>query len=117
MLRPTTNPEPVNLGLDIRTIPIDALFASDGINPNKSADFDPRATIMAADVILGVDVMSGHEFLLYGYDALQQIVRANRTEALKIVRIALDQATYELEQIGALITILRGHCDYDKVCA
>ena len=60
---------------DIEAIPINALFDASGTRPNEAAHFDVRKTLQAADVIVGRDVMTGDEFILYGRDTVERIAR------------------------------------------
>ncbi len=91
-------------------IPIAALFGEE-TEPNLSCD--PRPKLAAAEIIMGVDVMSGREFLLYGREALQAFVDSGTPEqAFSTLRIGLDQETDELEKICALVEVVKGCCDY-----
>ena len=90
-------------------IPIAALF-DEGAGPNLSSD--PRKLLADAAVIMGVDVMSQREFLVYGRKTLEQIVRSGATQRVPVVDVALDQETDELEKLLALVTVLKGHDDY-----
>jgi hypothetical protein len=94
-------------------VPIAALFASDGINPNPQSD--PRGALHAAELIIGMDVMSGHQFLLYGREALERIASTGEAEGLRTLLIALDQPTDELERAIALMQTVKGRCDYPGV--
>lgn len=58
---------------DLPGIPIDALFDNSRASPNDEADFDVRQTLHDAAIIIGRDVMSGHEFVLFGRDAVARI--------------------------------------------
>jgi hypothetical protein len=92
------------------TISIHALFASDGINPNLESD--PRGMLDGADLIFGVDTMSHREFLVYGRDSLQEVVKSGRARQMSVVRIELDQDTTELELLIALVRVMKGKDDY-----
>ena len=90
-------------------IPIDALF-DDHCDVNESKDYRP--VLNAADIILGVDVMSEREFLVFGRQALEQIAVSGQTDQLVVVKIALDQDSTELEKLIALVTVIKGSHDY-----
>ena len=90
-------------------IPIAALF-DDGAGPNVSTD--PRKSLNDAAVIIGVDVMSQREFLVYGRKTLENIVRSGVSQKTPVVYVALDQETDELEKLVALVTVIKGHHDY-----
>jgi hypothetical protein len=98
------------MSIDKRIIPFEALFAADGINPNPECD--PRPELHRADVILGVDVMSGREFLVYGRKALEEIVATGETREHAVVRIGIDQETDQLEKLSALVQVVKGSHDY-----
>lgn len=94
-------------------IPINALFQESeqskfGVNP----EFDARQLLKDADMILGVNVMNGHEFIAYGRDVLKEIVKSREARDVKVVHIGIDQETDELEQLLALVQVVKGHHDY-----
>ena len=93
-----------------RSISIDALFDESGTGPNLSAD--PRQELHAADLVFGVDRMSGREFLLYGADALRDVIKTGESKSLYVIRIELDQETNDLERVLALMTVVKGKHDY-----
>jgi len=90
--------------------PIEALFSSEGMNPNP--DIDANGLMSEADVIFGVDVMTCNRFLVYGRDALKRIARIGLSEDLAVVVIELDQESEELEKLIALVEVLKGKHDY-----
>ena len=93
-----------------RGISIDALFDESGTGPNLSAD--PRQDLHAADLVCGVDRMSGREFLLYGSVALRDVIKTGESKGLHVIRIELDQETDDLERVLALMTVVKGEHDY-----
>jgi hypothetical protein len=93
-------------------VTIDALFDESGFGSNLDAAFDPTDLINAADVILGVSREDGHEFLMYGKDVLERVVTSGKTEQVAMLRVEMDQETADLQKLGALITVLKGHHDY-----
>ncbi len=96
--------------LDPQTaIPIDALFATDGVDPNPERD--PRQDITGADVILGLEVMSGQQFLLHGRGTLERIARSGKSGRPRCPLIALEKETEELERALALLIVLKGRHD------
>jgi hypothetical protein len=94
----------------VEPIPIDALFASDGISPNP--ELDAAKMLSEAQVIIGRDVMTGHEFLLFGRDRLARIARTGVEQAAVVLKIELDQETDELEKLIALVEFIKGKHDY-----
>ena len=91
-------------------ISIDALFDESGTGPNLSAD--PRPELHAADLIFGVDRMSGRKFLVYGADALRNVIKTGESESFYVLRIELDQETDDLERLIALMEVVKGKHDY-----
>ena len=84
-------------------IPIDALF-DDNLNRNPS--FDCRQALADAQVIIGVDVMSGHPFIVYGRDAVKRIAADKAAAAaVPMLVISLDQATGELEKLATTLCL------------
>lgn len=71
-----------------------------------------RTAIADADVIVGKDIMSEREFLIYGREFLERIVQTGQKEKAKRLVIELDQETQELEYACAAVQVLKGQCDY-----
>src|SRR5262245_9463635 len=90
-------------------IPIDALF-DERLGLNRS--WDPLPALRGARVILGVDVMSGRPFVVYGRKTLGRIARTGRPERVQSLWIGLDQDTDELEKLLALVTVVKGRHEY-----
>ena len=90
-------------------IPIDALFGQ-GLEPNS--EVDPRPGLNEADVIFGVDVMTQHQFLVYGRDALQEVVQSGQAKMLNVLRIGLDQETGELAKLLTVVVMVKGEHHY-----
>ena len=104
------NSKPFKTGILPEPIPVDALFDSTGLRPNP--DCHAGIVLRDADLIFGVDVMSGHEFLMYGAKALRRVIKTGRNELANTVAIALDQSTDELERLYVLVKMIKGRCDY-----
>jgi hypothetical protein len=92
-------------------VSVDALFDLSGTGYNRDADFHPADLVNAADVILGVSREDGHEFLVYGKDFLERIVRTGKEESGTLLRVELDPETDDVEKLVALITRLKGRHD------
>jgi hypothetical protein len=91
-------------------VPIRALFDEAGLRPNPAPD--RRPTLHGAEVILGVDVVSGNQFLVYGREALRRDARGGVGKALRVLRVGLDQETQELELLCALVQLVKGRHEY-----
>jgi hypothetical protein len=94
---------------DVPRIPIHALFGT-RFGPNP--DLDARETMKQADMIFGIDVMTGDEFLFYGRDLLNEIAKSGVTRQVAVVAIELDLETEELEMLAALVQVIKGKHDY-----
>jgi hypothetical protein len=99
---------------DIEAIPIEALFDASGARPNEAGHFDVRKTLQAADVIIGRDVMTGHEFILFGRDTVERIASGDEPDGAGVIVIALDRdaKSDDLERIVMLVEGLKGRHDY-----
>jgi hypothetical protein len=95
-------------------IPIDALFDLDGSGLNESAGIDVRGALEAAQVILGHDVMTGREFILFGRETVERIARGDEPEGAATLRVALDHDPRggDIERITALVAAIKGRHDY-----
>jgi len=90
-------------------VPIEALFG-EGWDPNAEVDY--RRLLADADLIFGVDVVSGKQFILFGRLSLEKLVRTGQSNILGVVNIGLDQETMEIEKLAALVQAIKGHHDY-----
>ena len=98
--------------MDRLPIRFDALLNS---NDEPNPDCDGIPLMHQAEVIVGVDTMSRHQFMLYdglqeGLDAISDGVPERQVAA---VFIELDQDTEELFTMLALVELLKGRHDYD----
>jgi hypothetical protein len=91
---------------------ISALFG-EGVEMNMSSTFNPRELVASADVILGVDIDSDHEFVVYGRDRLRRVIGSGESEMARVLRIELDQESDELEKLIALVQVVKGSHDYE----
>lgn len=96
----------------MNAISIDALFDTDGINPNESGNVDPRELMASADVIVGVDVMSGHETLFFGRRTLEQVAAGTESRKVSVLKVEFDMDTDELERLAALVQVVKGHHEF-----
>src|SRR5262249_50228524 len=91
-------------------VPIHALLDESGVRPNLCAD--PRRALHDAEVIFGVDVASGNEVIVYGRQVLERIALGRGARAVGVLRVSLDQATGEVEQLIALVGVVKGRDAY-----
>ena len=74
-----------------------------------------RTAFETADVILGVDVLTNREILVFGRDALQMVAISGMTDWPRVLRISIDSDSDELEMLVAACEAFRGHQDYRTV--
>ena len=97
-----------------RAFSIHALLADDG-SPNVQPDFDARQIIQAADVILGMDVMTRGTFIVYGREFLNELAEGRRDPQIAaIVKIELDQDSDELDGLLALVEQIKGRHEFER---
>ena len=70
------------------------------------------AAIVQADVILGIDVITRNEFLMYGQEFLEKAAKRKRSTLAKVMRVTMRQDTDDLEKMLVLIKVVRGRHDY-----
>ena len=90
-------------------VPIDALFG-EGRDPHAEADY--KRLLADADLVFGVDVMSGKQFILFGTLSLEELVRTGQSNILGVVNVGVDQETMEIEKLATLVQDIKGHHDY-----
>ena len=95
-------------------IPIDALFAHDGINPHGSTGNQPRDLIEAADVIFSYDGATKERALIFGRKMLEETEASEDERELSIVVIQLDQEIGDMDRLLAFVHVLKGYHDYDE---
>ena len=95
--------------------PISPVFQLDGV----WCDWDraehrerPALRLLRADLIFGRDVISRHEFIVYGRKAMNRILQNGKGEPLAILVIELDHETEELDTLTAMVKMLRGWHEY-----
>lgn len=94
-------------------ISIHALLATDGTEPNVQPGFDARQIIQAADVILGMDVMTRGTFIVYGREFLkEQSDGGGDPQIAAIVKVELDQDSDELASLLALVESVKGRHEF-----
>jgi hypothetical protein len=84
------------------TLPLAALIAT-----SHQVGDDGRLYLQSADVIVGVDVRSGEEFVVYGSKPYQEWL-VQRLPAILIARISLEMGVGELEQLLTIVRDIKG---------
>jgi len=90
-------------------VPIDALFG-EGRDPDAEVAY--KQLLADADLIFGVDVMSGNQFILFGTLSLEELVRTGQSNILRVVNVGLNQETMDIEKLATLVQDIKGHHDY-----
>ena len=72
-----------------------------------------RTAFETADVIFGVDVVTGHEILVFSRAAPPLGGPPDETDRRQILRVSIDGASDELELLTAACEAYRGHHDYE----
>jgi hypothetical protein len=90
-------------------IPIEDLIGKDR---DRNAEADYRQILGGADLVFGVDVMHGQQFVLFGKPALEELVRTGQSSILGVFNVGLDKETTELEELAALVQDIKGHHDH-----
>jgi hypothetical protein len=90
-------------------VPIEAFFG-EGRDPNAEVDY--RRLLADADLIFGVDVMSGKQSIMFGRLSLEELVRTGQSNILGVVNVGLNQETMEIDKLATLVQDIKGHHDY-----
>jgi hypothetical protein len=78
-------------------VPIEALFG-EGRDPNAEVDY--RRLLADADLIFGVNVVSGKQSIMFGRLSLEELVRTGQSNILGVVNVGLNQETTGLKRIS-----------------
>ena len=72
------------------------------------------AILHDAQLIIGRDVMSRHEFIVYGRDLLERIAKGKKGMGVSVVVIEVDQGeeSDDLEKMIAMVRTVKGKDDY-----
>lgn len=69
-----------------------------------------RELMETADLVVGVDIISNRHVLVYGRDAVQQIVDEHKLPR-SVLYVTYDQDANELEYLCAVCQIIKGRHD------
>lgn len=106
-------PRPTGDDLPGKAFSIHSLLAAEGDGPNVQPDFDARRLIEAADVILGMDVMTRGTFIVYGREFLNELSDGRRDpQVAAIVKIEIDKDSDELDSLLALVASIKGRHEF-----
>ena len=90
-------------------VPFDALFGK-GRDPNAEVAY--RRLLANADLIFGVDVMSGKQVILFGRLSLEELIHTGQSNTLGVMNVGFDQETMEIDKLATLVQDIKGHHDY-----
>ena len=76
------------------------------------AEVEYRRLLAEADLIFGIDEMSGKQSIVFGRLSLEELVRAGQSNILGVVNVGVDQETMEIEKLATLVQDIKGHHDY-----
>jgi hypothetical protein len=74
-----------------------------------------RTAFETAGVIMGVDVTSGREILVFSRGAHVVITGMGTSDEPHVLRVSIDCTGEDLELLTAACEIVRGHQDYETV--
>jgi len=90
-------------------LPLEAFFGEDmRINPVTAG------LVQEADLIIGVDIMTRQEYVIYGKATLKRIAETGQAEDLRILYVAIDAQTEDLDKLCGLVMALRGRFDFGR---
>jgi hypothetical protein len=90
-------------------VPLDqiAYFDEDG---RSALTLQGLAILRSPDVIIGHDLLTGSETVFYGRDDLERSLQTGHSEG-RLLRVALDFDSNELELLRGAVLAIRGRCD------
>lgn len=94
---------------------IHALLGEDNAGANVQPGFDAGQILQAADVILGMDVMTRGTFIVFGREFLSELSDGSRDPQLAgIVKVELDQDSDELDSLLGLVASVKGRHEFRR---
>ena len=74
---------------------------------------DTRATIQAADLVVGVDAARRLWAFFSGQERLREIAAGDQSAELRVVSVALDSEMTDVEYLCAAVEVLKGKHEYE----
>jgi hypothetical protein len=87
-----------------------AYFGEDG---RSALTLNGLERLRLPDVIMGHDLLTGSETVFYGRDVLERSLQTGHSEG-RLLRVALDFDSNELELLGGAVLAIPGRCDYPE---
>ena len=93
---------------------LEAFFAAEGGRPGLHLNLAMLPLLHDAMLIIGRDIMSRHEFIVYGRDLLKKIAKGCKPVATSVLVIEVDQGeeSDDLEKMIAMVRVVKGRDDY-----
>jgi len=90
-------------------IPIAALV---GEGRDRDTEVEYRRLLAAADLIFGIDAITGKQLIVYGRLSLEELLRTGQSKILGVVNVNVDQNGMELEKLATLVQHIKGYNAY-----
>jgi len=88
-------------------IPIEDFFRD--TNLMESGEY--MQLLADADLIFGIDELSGKQSVVFGRTSLEELVRYGQCNILGVVNVAVDEETSDLEKLAAIVQEIKGFHD------
>jgi hypothetical protein len=95
-------------GIPIEAIQVESLFDCDQMPIEEG-----KYLLAQADAILAYDVMSEVEVLVFGNDAVLDAALSDGKQDLRVLQVAIDEDSDELDRLLALVLVVKGYHDYE----
>ena len=92
-------------------VPIEDFF-TEGCDPQT--EDESRRLLGVADLIFGIDVLSGRQSIVFGRLSLEELLRTGQSNVLAILNVGLHQERLDIEQLVTLVQDIKGHHDYHE---
>jgi len=89
-------------------IPIEDFFCDS--NPIAGGGY--KQLLADADIVFGIDELSGKQSIVYGKMSLDELVRYGHCKILGVVNIGVDEEALDLEKLAEIVQEVKGYHDY-----
>lgn len=100
------------MGQKLPSLPLAAFIGPwDGEGP---LHVNPKAVpaLRDADIVFGRHVRNGHEFIVFGREALKKIAESREEERHQLLVIEVDAESDSMKALLALVIAVKGYHDY-----
>ena len=70
-----------------------------------------KQLLVDADLIFGIDELSGKQSIVFGRQSLEELVRCGQSNILGIVNIGLDPETMDLKKLASVVQEIKAYHD------